>query len=207
DEDRMRAAAYTAEKQRTAARAAAEHDPALLREHLRSLELVCSIRRVGDADVARTAQLTQKTNQFNLSTIRRSEADIEAMRRDPAWRLYALDVHDRFGEYGTTGLVFAQRTADDAWHLDTVLLSCRVLGRGVESAFLRAVTRDLVAAGARRLTSKLVPTKKNAPVREFLPQHGFSAIAGDAEGWIKEPLPGPAFDDDHITIRADGLAT
>jgi FkbH-like protein len=205
DEDRMRAAAYAAEKARTAARAAAEGDPDALRAHLRSLALVVHVRRVGDGDVARAAQLTQKTNQFNLTTIRRSEADVEAMRRDPAWRLYALDVTDRFGDYGTTGLVFAHRTDDATWDLDTVLLSCRVLGRGVESALLRVVTTDLVAAGARRLTGRLIPTKKNAPVRDFLPRHGFVATAGEGPGeaYVKEPLPGAPFDDAHVTAHLD----
>ncbi|HMG53256.1 MAG TPA: HAD-IIIC family phosphatase [Kofleriaceae bacterium] len=209
DEDRMRAMAYAAEKARTAARAEAEGDPDALRAHLRSLGLVVQIRRIGDADVARAAQLTQKTNQFNLTTVRRSEADVEAMRRDPAWRLYALDVTDRFGDYGTTGLVFARRVDDATWDLDTVLLSCRVLGRGVESALLRVVTEDLIAAGARRLTGRLIPTKKNAPVRDFLPRHGFVAASGAAPGegpgelFVKEPLPGQAFDDGHVTAQLE----
>ncbi|HMG21295.1 MAG TPA: hypothetical protein VK607_08270, partial [Kofleriaceae bacterium] len=213
DEDRMRAMAYAAEKARTAARAEAEGDPDALRAHLRSLGLVVQIRRIGDADVARAAQLTQKTNQFNLTTVRRSEADVEAMRRDPAWRLYALDVTDRFGDYGTTGLVFARRVDDATWDLDTVLLSCRVLGRGVESALLRVVTEDLIAAGARRLTGRLIPTKKNAPVRDFLPRHGFVAAPGAASGaapgegagelFVKEPLPGQAFDDGHVTAQLE----
>ncbi len=218
DEDRMRAAAYAAEKARTAARAAAEGDLDALRAHLRSLELVVRVRRIGDDDVARAAQLTQKTNQFNLSTVRRSEGDVEAMRRDPAWRLYALDVTDRFGDYGTTGLVFALRVDDATWNLDTVLLSCRVLGRGVESALLRVVTADLIEAGARQLTARMIPTRKNAPVRDFLPRHGFIAASGAASGaapgaapgngpgeaFVKQPLPGPPFDDDHIAAQLDG---
>jgi len=213
DEDRMRAAAYAAETARTAARAAAEGDPDALRAHLRALELVIDVRRIGDHDVARAAQLTQKTNQFNLTTIRRSEADLEAMRRDPAWRLYALDVTDRFGDYGTTGLVFAHKTDAATWDLETVLLSCRVLGRGVESALLRVVTADLVEAGARRLTARLVPTKKNAPVRDFLPRHGFVPGPGSAgeggagEAFVKDPLPGAPLDDGHITARLDGRAS
>jgi FkbH-like protein len=205
DEDRMRAAAYAAEKARTAARGAAEGDPDALRAHLRSLELAVTVRRIGDDDVARAAQLTQKTNQFNLTTVRRTEADIEAMRRDPAWRLYALDVTDRFGDYGTTGLVFARRVDGATWDLDTVLLSCRVLGRGVESALLRVVTADLIEAGAQRLTGRLIPTKKNAPVRDFLPRHGFAPAGGDGPGeaFVKEPLPGAPFDDSHVTARLD----
>jgi FkbH-like protein len=212
DEDRMRAAAYAAETARTAARAAAEADPDALRAHLRALELVVHVRRIGEPDVPRAAQLTQKTNQFNLTTVRRSEADLEAMRRDPAWRLYALDVTDRFGDYGTTGLVFARRVDGETWDLDTVLLSCRVLGRGVESALLRVVTADLIDAGARRLTGRLIPTKKNAPVRDFLPRHGFVPMAsstasgdsGPGEAFVKEPLPGAPFDDAHVTARFDG---
>jgi FkbH-like protein len=205
DEDRMRAAAYAAEKARTAARAAAEGDPDALRAHLRSLALCVAVRRIGDDDVARAAQLTQKTNQFNLTTVRRTEADIEAMRRDPAWRLYALDVTDRFGDYGTTGLLFARRVDGTTWDLDTVLLSCRVLGRGVESALLRVVTADLIARGAQRLTGRMIPTKKNAPARDFLPRHGFVPATGDGPGeaFAKEPLPGAPFDDDHVTARLD----
>jgi FkbH-like protein len=210
DEDRMRAAAYAAETARTAARVAAEGDPDALRAHLRALGLVIDVRRVGEGDVPRAAQLTQKTNQFNLTTVRRSEADLEAMRRDDAWRLYALDVTDRFGDYGTTGLVFARRVDGGTWDLETVLLSCRVLGRGVESALLRVVTADLIEAGARRLTARLIPTKKNAPVRDFLPRHGFVPASGDGgqgEAFVKEPLPGAPFDDSHVTARLDGRAS
>jgi FkbH-like protein len=216
DEDRMRAEAYAAETARTAARSAVEHDPDALRAHLRALGLAVDVRRIGDGDVPRAAQLTQKTNQFNLTTVRRSEADLEAMRRDPAWRLYALDVTDRFGDYGTTGLVFARRVDEVTWDLDTVLLSCRVLGRGVESSLLRVVTGDLIEAGARRLTARMIPTKKNAPVRDFLPRHGFvpasastagsTGDAGAGEAFVKEPLPGAAFDDAHVTARLDGRA-
>ncbi|HET9627676.1 MAG TPA: HAD-IIIC family phosphatase [Kofleriaceae bacterium] len=208
DEDRARPAAYRTEQARKEALAAADGDPDALRAHLRSLALVARVRRIdetGDADVARAAQLTQKTNQFNLTTVRRSEAEIEAMRRDPAWRLYALDVTDRFGDYGTTGLVFARRTGEASWDLETVLLSCRVLGRGVESALLRVVTDDLIAAGARQLTSRFVATAKNAPARDFLARHGFARVAGEpGEVYVKAPLPGAAFDDAHIAARLDG---
>jgi FkbH-like protein len=203
DADRTRASGYATERARAAQRIAAAADPAALRAHLRSLELSVRVRTIRDADVARAAQLTQKTNQFNLTTRRRSEAEIEALRRDPSWRLYALDVSDRFGDYGTTGLVFARRIEDEAtWELETVLLSCRVLGRGVESAMLRVVTEDLMAAGAQRLFGRMIPTKKNAPARDFFPRHGFVAakrVSDAGEVFVKEPLPGGKFDDDHVT--------
>ncbi len=203
DADRGRATAWAAEPARRAAHALVANDPAAMRAHLRSLELVVGVRRLRDGDVARAAQLTQKTNQFNLTTVRRNEADIAALRRDPTWRLYALDVTDRFGDYGTTGLVCAHQTASATWDLETVLLSCRVLGRGVESALLRAVIGDLVDAGARQLTSRWIPTARNAPARDFLPRHGFVAVpdSGPGQGYIKALLPGTAFDDAHITVR------
>jgi FkbH-like protein len=202
DDDRARAAAYVAERARAAGRTAAADDPAALREHLRSLELSVRVRTIRDADVARAAQLTQKTNQFNLTTRRRTEAEIEALRRDPSWRLYALDVSDRFGDYGTTGLVFARRIEDEVtWELETVLLSCRVLGRGVESALLRVVTEDLMVAGAQRLFARMIQTNKNAPARDFLARHGFVAAKGASDAgevFVKQPLPGGKFDDDHV---------
>jgi FkbH-like protein len=206
EEDRTRAAAYAAERARTAGRVAVADDPDALRAHLRSLELSVRVRKLGDADVARAAQLTQKTNQFNLTTRRRSEAEIETLRRDPLWRLYTLDVSDRFGDYGTTGLVFARRTDVDAtWELETVLLSCRVLGRGVESAMLRVVIDDLIAAGAQRLVGRMIPTNKNAPARDFLPRHGFVAARSSEpdELLVKEPLPGARFDDGHVSASLD----
>ena len=198
-EDRVRADLYAAERERAAARPVGDaNDPEALARHLRSLELRARVRLLGADDVPRSAQLTQKTNQFNLTTIRRTEADVMAMRGEPGWRLYGLDVTDRFGDYGFTGLVFARRTAEHVWDLDTVLLSCRVLGRGVESALLAAVIDDLARAGARLLTGRFVPTAKNAPARDFLPRHGF--VEGEGGQWVKEPLPGPAFAADHIAV-------
>jgi FkbH-like protein len=144
--------------------------------------------------VQRAAQLTQKTNQFNLTTIRRSEAEIELLRRHPEWSLYVLEVADRFGDYGQTGLIFA-RTNSHIGHLDTVLLSCRVLGRGVESAFLWHVAEDLAARGVTTLTARLVPTAKNGPVMDFLPRHGFTC---SSQGEWSRGLPGEPFAIDYM---------
>ena len=197
-EDLMRAVAYDAEKARARAQLAAADlsDPGALRAHLKSLELKVAARRLRSCDVPRAAQLTQKTNQFNLTTIRRSEAEVELLRRDPEWSLYVLEVVDRFGDYGQTGLIFARRADAHTWHLDTVLLSCRVLGRGVESAFLWQVIEDLTGRGVRTLTARVVPTAKNGPVMDFLPRHGFECDSQD--NWSRGPLPGQPFDIDHI---------
>jgi FkbH-like protein len=197
-EDLMRAVAYDAEKARARAQLSAADlsDPGALRAHLKSLELKVAARRLRTCDVPRAAQLTQKTNQFNLTTIRRTEAEVELLRRDPEWSLYVLEVVDRFGDYGQTGLIFARRADAHTWHLDTVLVSCRVLGRGVESAFLWQVIEDLTGRGVRTLTARVVPTAKNGPAMDFLPRHGFECDSQD--NWSRGPLPGQPFDVDHI---------
>jgi FkbH-like protein len=201
-EDRMRADLYAAERERSAARPADAADPEAMARHLRSLQLRARVRRLGAEDLPRAAQLTQKTNQFNLTTIRRTEAELAALRAEDGWRLYGLDVADRFGDYGFTGLALARRTADDTWDLDTVLLSCRVLGRGVETALLAAIVRDLAGAGARRLTGRFVPTAKNAPARDFLARHGFAE--GEGGRWTREPLPGPPLGAAHVAVTFEG---
>jgi FkbH-like protein len=200
-EDLMRAVSFDAQKARARAQLSSADlsDPEALRAHLKSLELKVIVRRLRSGDVPRAAQLTQKTNQFNLTTIRRSEAEVEILRRDPEWSLYVLEVADRFGDYGQTGLIFARRENSHIWHLDTVLLSCRVLGRGVESAFLWQVIEDLAARGATTLTARVVPTAKNGPVMGFLPGHGFKCDSQDT--WARGPLPGEPFAIDYIATE------
>jgi FkbH-like protein len=201
-EDRMRAEAYDGEEARARAQlgaAAGRGAPEALRAHLESLELRVTVRRLRRHDLSRAAQLTQKTNQFNLTTIRRSESDVEFLRRDPDWCLYGVEVVDRFGDYGLTGLAFIHRAAPVRWHVDTLLLSCRVLGRGVESAFLWEVIQDLRSHGAEQLTARFIATAKNAPIRDFLPRHGFEPSVDGL--WIREALPGAPFDVDYVVAR------
>jgi len=101
---------------------------------------------VGEDHVARVAQLTQRTNQFNLSNIRRTEDQIRALLLDPTYRCLSVDVEDRFGAYGLAGVVFAQEK-ENRLELDTLLLSCRVLGRQVEQALLACLKQHSQARG------------------------------------------------------------
>lgn len=204
-EDGRRAEQYAAERARRAAAPPEVGDPQALREHLLGLGLQLCVRRLRAEDVPRAAQLTQKTNQFNLTTIRRSESDIEVLRRDPTYRLWSIEVADRFGDYGMTGLCIV--AADDrertTYHLDTLLLSCRVLGRGVETGLLQVVLAELVQAGARRLWARFEQTAKNEPARGYLPGHGFRPLT---EGrYLLEPLVTEGFDTAHLHITTDVL--
>ncbi len=154
--------------------ALATSDRIVLADHLRSLELKVDVRRMLKSDVARVAQLTQKTNQFNLTTIRRSEAEIAALAADPSVDIFVAEIADRFGEYGLTAVMIVRAFEPTACEIDTLLLSCRVLGRKVETGFLAAIAAELVKKrGATRLVGKFVPTAKNDPARGYLEAHGF----------------------------------
>jgi FkbH-like protein len=143
-----------------------------------SLEMVVDISAANDVSIPRIAQLTQRTNQFNLTTRRYSEADVRALSRDHAWRVYTLSLRDRFGDLGLVGAAMVH-TQPDAWELDTFLMSCRALGRRVEEAFAAFLVRAAMTDG-KPLQGVFVPTKKTAPIQEMLERHG----------WLREEIPG-----------------
>jgi FkbH-like protein len=175
-EDRNRARLY---KQR----AAAENlrgKTANLEDFYRSLEMEIVIEPVNAASLSRTVQLTQKTNQLNLTTYRYSEADIAARLGDPSWDCCTVTVRDRFGDNGIVGVMFAQHVTDRLI-LDTFLMSCRVIGRTVETAMLAHLCDAAERFGARHVEATLIPTAKNLPVRPLLPNHNF-VPSGEQEG-------------------------
>lgn len=114
----------------------------------------------------RVSQLTQRTNQFNITTIRRSEDELRALVASGA-EVRIVSVSDRFGDYGDTGVAI-YRVDGDRVLLDTFLLSCRVLGRGVEHEMLADIGRFAQARGAARVVVPFKPTKKNEPALKFL---------------------------------------
>jgi FkbH-like protein len=125
--------------------------------------------------IPRIAQLTQKTNQFNLTTRRFTDQDIVRISNDPATRVLSLRLIDRLGDNGLVGVAILHLEKDVAT-LETFLLSCRVLGRTVETAFLRCLVDVARQAGAARLAAWFRPTSKNVPAQDFLPTHGFRVV-------------------------------
>jgi acyl carrier protein len=117
------------------------------------------------------AQLTQRTNQFNFTTIRRTAAEISALQADGSLECVAVHVSDRFGDYGLTGVVLFGE-AEDALVIDTLLLSCRVLGRGVEHRVMARLSDEALERGLKTLAATLVTTAKNEPARRFLKEIG-----------------------------------
>jgi FkbH-like protein len=167
-------------------------------EFLGSLGLVVEYFEVADEHVGRVAQLTNKTNQFNLTTVRRTEADIRSLMVSDQHLVRAIRVNDKFGEYGLVGVAIVELDGEQA-HVETLLMSCRVLGRGIETAFIAKIVDDIRAAGAERITARHIPTQKNVIVADLYERHGFSVIAdGEYLATPDDVLPAPA----HITFAS-----
>jgi FkbH-like protein len=177
-EDRKRGELYQAQ----AARRKLETSGTSLEEFYRALDMRVRVGRADSFTIPRIAQLTQKTNQFNLTTRRYTEAEIRAASEDDRTEVFWLDLDDRFGPSGVVGVLILKEAAAGEWNIDTFLLSCRVMGRTVENAFLAAAAREV---GATRLVGEYAPTAKNAPVKDLYARLGFAHVrdVGDTRVW------------------------
>ena len=171
DEDRERGRYYAEERQRTELRGGT----ASLDDFLRSLQVEIEIASVTPQTTARVAQLTQKTNQFNLTSRRYTEQQIAAMAASDQWRVYSLRARDRFGDNGLVGVAIA-RFAGNFCEIDSFLMSCRVIGRSVETAFISHMAAQALNRGYRYLRGWYLPTKKNELVKDFYQSHGFKVV-------------------------------
>jgi FkbH-like protein len=177
-EDTRRGDVYKAQAER---RKLAE-SASSLEDFYRSLQMRAKIGLADSFTIPRIAQLSQKTNQFNLTTRRYTEAEITTLSHDPDSAIWWLNLTDQFGPNGIVGVLILRRQSPDTWLIDTFLLSCRVMGRTVEDAFLAVVAREL---GDVTLIGEFRPTSKNHPVRELYPRLGFRLLrqANDADFW------------------------
>lgn len=175
-EDRDRGRYYAGERQRKDLQQSATS----LEDFYKSLRMEVEIAEVSAATLTRVVQLTQKTNQFNLTTRRYTEQQISALAQDPHWRVYSLRVRDRFGDNGLVGVAMTERK-EDVVEIDNFLLSCRVIGRTVETALLARLAGVARKEDAKILRGRYIPTPKNLPAKDFLPSHGFKLIA-EVEG-------------------------
>ncbi|MBF0474265.1 MAG: HAD family hydrolase [Deltaproteobacteria bacterium] len=171
EEDKHRGAMYKAEASRKSLLTQATD----MEGYYRSLEMVVVIRLADEFSIPRIAQQTQKTNQFNLTTRRYTEADIRSFVTHPDYDVFYLDLKDRFGGSGIVGTCILKYEQDRAI-IDTFLLSCRVLGRGVEEAFLSRALKRAKGQGCRTTVGEYLPTAKNGQVAEFYPKHGFTEV-------------------------------
>jgi FkbH-like protein len=162
-EDQRRTELYREEFRRQEAQA----QTLTFRDFIASLGLHLDIAPLAPADLKRSSQLTLRTNQFNFTTIRRDEGELQALAAAGVHEIRTVKVRDRFGDYGLVGLLIA-KVEDDLVSADTFLLSCRVLGRGVEHQMAAELGRIAVARGASRVRMRVEPTKRNTPARSFV---------------------------------------
>jgi FkbH-like protein len=152
-----------------------------LEDYLRSLQMVATISPFYAVGRVRIAQLINKSNQFNLTTRRYSEREVESFENDPAKFCLQIRLADRFGDNGMISVVIFEIGLEE-WSCDTWLMSCRVLGRRVEELVLATVATAARKAGAKRLIGTYIPTKKNGLVAEHFAKLGFIRIRELADG-------------------------
>src|SRR6185369_2434780 len=170
--------------------------------YLRDLGLVVEVRPATDADLPRVAQLTQRTNQFNVSMRRRVLDDVRALTRDAT--VLSLSARDRHGDYGLVGVgIVAATDREGVAELDTFLLSCRALGRGVEDALLHVAAETARGHGADPLRAPWVAGPRNAPALAFLRENGFV----DRDGVLERSLDRPVALPSHISLQGREPAT
>nr|VFJ65121.1 MAG: HAD-superfamily phosphatase, subfamily IIIC/FkbH-like domain-containing protein [Candidatus Kentron sp. FW] len=175
-EDRQRTRYYQEDRQRDAW----HRDASTFSDFLAGLELEVTISSITPAQLGRVAQLTRRTNQFNVTTIRRTTAEIQVLpESEEPIECLTVAVKDRFGDYGLVGVMLFEQTRD-AIRVDTFLLSCRALGRGVEHRMLARLGEIAGERGLDTVEIPYLPTEKNQPALDFLEKIG---------GKFKRPIP------------------
>jgi FkbH-like protein len=175
EEDQLRHRDYTVRTARDVQ--AHQHD---LNTFLESLEMVATIERVGPANLERVVTLLGKTNQFNLTTRRHSRAEAARLAEAAGSIALVLRLRDKFGEQGIIGLVIAVAEQEkQSLMIDSLLVSCRALGRGVEHALWAAMVNRAYRKGVRKLQAEYVATGKNSLVADFYDKLGFRQVEGN----------------------------
>ena len=180
----------------TASRQLLETTAADLNSFLRSLELIARIEPIGAGSLERSVQLINRSNQYNLTTRRRSNADLLGLLVNPDWLTRTISLQDRFGDNGLISVVLA-KVEGETLVIDTWVMSCRVLKRGVEQFLLNDLVTYARKRGLTRVLGEFHPTKKNALVRDHYARLGFTQVGDDSghtqwelrldNSWI--PLP------------------
>ena len=172
DEDKKKTQQYKA----NASRAKEQRNFSDFTEFLRSLNIQMTIESANEFNIPRIAQMTQKTNQFNLTTHRYTDADIRQFIQN-GWKIWCLSVADKFGDNGITGCIMINDN-----EIDTLLLSCRILGKGIENAFLKSILEMVKSTGTNKVNATFIPTLKNKQVADFYDKNGFEIQSEEPDG-------------------------
>jgi FkbH-like protein len=178
NEDRNRGEMYRQEHKRTELKRSSSN----LEDFLKQLEIRVTMKKVNNFTIPRIAQLTLKTNQFNLTTRRYQEEDVETLAQDHTKLIGCAQTQDKFGDNGITGVYIVNKNhVDKEWFIDTFLLSCRVMGRGIEDAMMGYILSKAKEEGVTKVKAEFIPTKKNKPCEQLLPNFGFKK---EGEQWV-----------------------
>ncbi len=176
EEDMKRGQMYAQQRERKEL----EKSISNLDEFLNQLDIQVKMKKSNEFLIPRISQLTLKTNQFNLTTKRYQEEDIRSFTNNDEFIVGCAQVLDKFGDNGITGVYIINKN-DKVWSIDTFLLSCRVMGRGVENGILSQILIDAKHNGVEEIQANFIPTQKNKPAENFLSDYGFKK---EGDNWI-----------------------
>lgn len=185
EEDKKRGVMYLQQRKRIEF----EKQTNNLDDFLKNLNICVKIKKTTDYTIPRISQLTLKTNQFNLTTHRYQEEDIRNLSNNKNKLVGCVQVEDKFGDNGITSVYIINKDNNKEWIIDTFLLSCRVMGRGVEDGILSYIIQQAKKSGVTTVKGHYIPTQKNKPAANFLKNFGFKK---EGDTWIfktSKPLP------------------
>ena len=178
DEDKKRGQMYLEQRKRIQL----EKSVSNLEEFLSQLSIKINIKTADEFTIPRIAQLVLKTNQFNLTTNRFREEEIRKFAQNMNMWVGCAQTGDKFGDNGITGVFIVNKnTGYSEWSIDTFLLSCRVMGRGIEDGIMQHILNEARKEGISRVRGRYIPTKKNKPCESFLSNSGFK---NEGEYWV-----------------------
>jgi FkbH-like protein len=176
-EDLQRTQYYRADQERRTLEASAT----TVEDFLRSLQMQATLEPIGPLSRERSVQLINRSNQFNLTTRRRTAAELDALCGSTEWIARSVTLSDRLGDHGLISVVLA-RVVGPTLEIDTWLMSCRVLQRGVEQFLHNHLCSLALERGIERLRGEYVPTPRNVIVQDHYARLGFTQISSDASG-------------------------
>ena len=180
EEDKLRGEVYYAEKKRKDLMKSMSS----LEDFLRSLEMVAEIKYADSFSIPRITSLINRTNQFNLTTRRRTQTEVEKISSEKErYQVYTVRVMDKFGDEGIVGVAIVEKEGH-RWVIDSFLISCRVIGRKIETTLLAKIVEDAKRSGASILIGEYIPSKKNQVAKTFYSDHGFKH-EGEEEGVVR----------------------
>ena len=180
--DKNRTSQYQAEAQRVQSSLSFTDEISFLK----SLDMVCEVTEFNSFNIPRVAQLSQRSNQFNLRTIRYTEDQIRELASNNRFQCFTFSLSDKFGDNGLICVVILEKQDLQTLFVNTWFMSCRVLKRGMEAFTLNTIVAYAIQNGFRRIVGEYIPTPKNGMVARLYLELGFSPVHDEADKQLFE---------------------